>query len=69
MNESSRHDRVRALQWRGESLALLDQRRLPRAQEWIHCDDAVAVAQAIRELAVRGAPAIGIAARQWARGD
>lgn len=62
MNESSRHDRVRALQWRGESLALLDQRRLPRAQEWIHCDDAVAVAQAIRELAVRGAPAIGIAA-------
>jgi len=62
MNESSRHDRVRALQWRGESPALLDQRRLPLAQEWIHCDDAVAVAQAIRELAVRGAPAIGIAA-------
>ena len=62
MNESSRHDQVRALQWHGDSLALLDQRRLPRAQEWIRCGDAAAVAQAIRDLVVRGAPAIGIAA-------
>ena len=62
MNDSPGHDQVRALQWRGDALALLDQRRLPREQAWIECRDAAAVALAIRELAVRGAPAIGIAA-------
>jgi methylthioribose-1-phosphate isomerase len=62
MNELSRHDHVRALQWRGDSLALLDQRKLPREQAWIDCDDAGAVARGIRDLVVRGAPAIGIAA-------
>ena len=62
MNDLSRHDRVRALQWRGDTLALLDQRKLPREQAWIECVDARAVAQAIRDLVVRGAPAIGIAA-------
>lgn len=43
-------------------LQLLDQRRLPAEERWIECRDAAAVAEAIRVLAVRGAPAIGITA-------
>jgi methylthioribose-1-phosphate isomerase len=57
-----RYDRIRAVQWRGDHLRLLDQRLLPREERWIDCRDAADVTQAIRDLAVRGAPAIGIAA-------
>ena len=57
-----RYDRIRAVQWRGDHLRLLDQRLLPREEQWIDCRDAAQVTQAIRDLAVRGAPAIGIAA-------
>lgn len=57
-----RYDRIRAVQWRGDHLRLLDQRLLPREERWIDCRDAGEVTQAIRDLAVRGAPAIGIAA-------
>jgi methylthioribose-1-phosphate isomerase len=41
---------------------LLDQRRLPGEEVWLELDSSEAVAAAIRELAVRGAPAIGVAA-------
>ncbi|HVN72738.1 MAG TPA: S-methyl-5-thioribose-1-phosphate isomerase [Desulfomonilia bacterium] len=41
---------------------ILDQRRLPREETWIECTSSDQVAHAIRTLAVRGAPAIGIAA-------
>ena len=44
------------------ALELLDQTRLPQAEEWIACTSVEGVADAIRRLAVRGAPAIGIAA-------
>lgn len=55
---------VRAIRWDsgGRVLRLLDQRLLPREEAWIECREASAVATAIREMAVRGAPAIGIAA-------
>ena len=43
-------------------LHLLDQRRLPFDEVWIECAEAPQVADAIRAMAVRGAPAIGIAA-------
>jgi methylthioribose-1-phosphate isomerase len=56
------HDTIRAVQWRGDRLCLLDQRLLPADEQWIECRDAGQVTQAIRDLAVRGAPAIGIAA-------
>ena len=58
----SRYDRVRAVQWRDDRLALLDQRRLPFVQEFRTCLSAAEVAAAIADLTVRGAPAIGIAA-------
>ena len=62
MNESTSHDSVRAVLWRGDRLRLLDQRQLPFVESWIDCTSAADVAQAIRDLVVRGAPAIGIAA-------
>ncbi len=61
-NQMTAHDTLRAVQWRGDRLRLLDQRRLPFDEAWIDCGDADSVAGAIRDLVVRGAPAIGIAA-------
>jgi len=58
----ARFDRVRAVHWRGDALQLLDQRKLPFAQAQLSCRRAAEVAQAITDLVVRGAPAIGIAA-------
>jgi methylthioribose-1-phosphate isomerase len=60
--QPSDHDTVRAVQWRGDCLRLLDQRKLPFDEAWVDCRDASEVAAAIRDLVVRGAPAIGIAA-------
>ena len=57
-----RYDRIRAVQWQGDHLRLLDQRLLPQEERWIDCATADQVTQAIKDLAVRGAPAIGIAA-------
>lgn len=56
------HDRVRAVHWTGNALTLLDQRRLPAEEIWLTPADAAAVAAAIRDMVVRGAPAIGITA-------
>jgi methylthioribose-1-phosphate isomerase len=44
------------------ALVILDQRALPAEERWIRCDTVEQVADCIRTLAVRGAPAIGIAA-------
>ena len=41
---------------------MLDQRRLPETEEWVRCRSAADVAECIRSMAVRGAPAIGLAA-------
>jgi len=59
---SQSHDTVRAVLWQGDHLRLLDQRLLPREEAYVDCRSAEEVAQAIRDLVVRGAPAIGIAA-------
>jgi methylthioribose-1-phosphate isomerase len=56
------HDTIRAVVWNDGALRLLDQRRLPFVETWLDCRSADEVAAAIRDLVVRGAPAIGIAA-------
>ncbi|MDE2089501.1 MAG: S-methyl-5-thioribose-1-phosphate isomerase [Gammaproteobacteria bacterium] len=56
------HDTVRAVEWCETGLRLLDQRRLPHQREYLLLRDAAGVARAITDMAVRGAPAIGIAA-------
>lgn len=57
---------VAPLRWRGEmpegSLEMLDQRRLPAEEVWLAMPTYQAVATGIRDMAIRGAPAIGIAA-------
>jgi methylthioribose-1-phosphate isomerase len=50
------------LRWRDGALELLDQTLLPRQETWLVCRRPEEVADAIRRLAVRGAPAIGVAA-------
>jgi methylthioribose-1-phosphate isomerase len=51
-----------ALRWDGRRLEVLDQTRLPATEAWLSLSGAEDTADAIRRLAVRGAPLIGIAA-------
>lgn len=51
-----------AIEWRGQSLHLLDQRVLPHTHAVHEYTTAADVADAIRDMVVRGAPAIGITA-------
>jgi methylthioribose-1-phosphate isomerase len=53
---------VETLRWREGRLELIDQRRLPLEFEYVACEDAMQVARAIRDMVVRGAPAIGCSA-------
>jgi len=53
---------VEPIRWRGDSLELLDQRELPGKTVYVTCRTADEVARAIRDMVVRGAPAIGCAA-------
>jgi methylthioribose-1-phosphate isomerase len=55
-------DRVRAVIWRDDALELLDQRLLPVETRYQRLTTGAEVAEAIRDMVVRGAPAIGIAA-------
>jgi methylthioribose-1-phosphate isomerase len=55
-------DVLSPMRWRSGTLELIDQTRLPREESWIACHDYRAVARAIKEMVVRGAPAIGCAA-------
>ena len=56
------NDTVRAIEWRNNHLRLLDQRLLPHEVTWLDLYTATDTANAIREMVVRGAPAIGITA-------
>lgn len=63
MSLLSAEPRIRPLRWQDSGhLLVLDQRRLPAELHWIDCTEVDQVVEAIRSLAVRGAPAIGIAA-------
>jgi methylthioribose-1-phosphate isomerase len=55
-------DAVQPIRWLGERLELLDQRLLPDQTVYVTCRTAEEVASAIRDMVVRGAPAIGCAA-------
>lgn len=53
---------LRPLRWENGTLYLLDQRELPHQEPWLELKSWAEVETAIRDMAVRGAPAIGIAA-------
>jgi methylthioribose-1-phosphate isomerase len=53
---------IPTVEWKNGAVRLLDQSRLPEHVEFLDCRDYKTVASAIRELKVRGAPAIGVTA-------
>jgi methylthioribose-1-phosphate isomerase len=53
---------VPTVEWKDGAVCLLDQSRLPEQVEFVMCRDYQTVARAIRELKVRGAPALGVTA-------
>jgi methylthioribose-1-phosphate isomerase len=56
------YDHVRAVEWVDDALELIDQRKLPAVSERLRLTTLPACADAIRDMVVRGAPAIGITA-------
>ena len=53
---------IPTVEWKDGKVRLLDQSRLPEQVTFVDCSDHRMVASAIRELKVRGAPAIGVTA-------
>lgn len=53
---------MKTIEWKNGKVVLIDQTKLPLKEEYIVTDDYKRVAEAIKILSVRGAPAIGVAA-------
>jgi methylthioribose-1-phosphate isomerase len=53
---------IETIQWTEDGVVMIDQTRLPREEIYVTCRDYREVAQAIRSMVIRGAPAIGVAA-------
>lgn len=51
-----------AIAWQDNHLVLLDQRKLPNEIQYVHCHEVKDVIHAIKDMVVRGAPAIGVTA-------
>ncbi len=52
----------KTIEWTDAGVRMIDQRRLPREEVYVTCRTYQEVADAIREMVIRGAPAIGVAA-------
>jgi methylthioribose-1-phosphate isomerase len=57
-----RRMKFKTIEWKGDHIRIFDQRRLPQEVRYLDCRDVSSVAKAIRTMAIRGAPAIGVAA-------
>ena len=53
---------IKTISWKNNKVVFLDQRVLPAAEKYITCTSYKQVIAAIKNLTVRGAPAIGVAA-------
>src|SRR3954452_17555013 len=53
---------VETIQWTEAGVVMIDQTRLPLEEKYVTCRDYEEVATAIRDMIIRGAPAIGVAA-------
>jgi methylthioribose-1-phosphate isomerase len=53
---------VETIEWRAEGVVMIDQTKLPLTEEYVTCRNYHEVATAIRDMIIRGAPAIGVAA-------
>jgi methylthioribose-1-phosphate isomerase len=52
---------VETIEWTPEGVVMIDQTRLPHERIFVTCRDSEAVAKAIEDMIIRGAPAIGVA--------
>jgi methylthioribose-1-phosphate isomerase len=50
------------VEWKGDSVVMIDQRKLPGTEVYVTCKTANEVAKAIKTMVIRGAPAIGVSA-------
>ena len=50
------------IEWQGDTVVMVDQRKLPGQEIYVRCRTSQEVAKAIRTMVIRGAPAIGVAA-------
>ena len=57
---------IRTIVWKNNTVVLIDQRALPLAEKYVTCKSYKEVISAIKDLTVRGAPAIGVAAAMGA---
>jgi len=53
---------IETIRWTGEGVVMIDQTRLPAEESYVTCKTYLEVADAIRTMVIRGAPAIGVAA-------
>lgn len=53
---------IRTVAWKNDTVVMIDQKALPAREIYVVCRDYTDVAAAIRDMTIRGAPAIGIAA-------
>src|SRR3984957_16233074 len=53
---------IETILWTDSGVVMIDQTRLPREEVYVTCTDHLQVADAIRTMVIRGAPAIGVAA-------
>ena len=52
----------KTIEWKDDKVIMIDQRKLPGEETYIECDTYEDVAESIRSMVIRGAPAIGVAA-------
>ncbi len=53
---------IKTIEWKNDKVVMLDQRLLPTQEVYVTCEDYQQVAQAIKNMTIRGAPALGVAA-------
>ena len=53
---------IETIQWTAGGVVMIDQTRLPHEEKYVTCRTYQEVAAAIRDMVIRGAPAIGVAA-------
>ncbi|HUU40708.1 MAG TPA: S-methyl-5-thioribose-1-phosphate isomerase [Desulfatiglandales bacterium] len=53
---------IPTIKWKNNCVYIIDQRKLPNKKDWLVCHSLDDIIAAIKEMAIRGAPAIGVAA-------
>ena len=62
LSEENKDEGIKTLIWDKKTLKLIDQRELPFKKDYINCTNYREAGKAIKDMVVRGAPAIGVTA-------